>query len=101
MSPCSLLARAMPLPHPLPSYPAKAGIQQAAASRVNHNGLWNTASSAFAFADEDSGGPYVHINGTKTLETVVQKHRSSSVTVTKQEAALGGGLRRSSPGAGR
>ena len=31
--------------------PAQAGIQYAAASRLNHCGLWNTGS--FAFADDD------------------------------------------------
>jgi hypothetical protein len=32
--------------------PAKAGIQYAAASRLNHQRLWNTGSSAFADDDE-------------------------------------------------
>ncbi|MGC2781698.1 MAG: hypothetical protein WA418_39280 [Bradyrhizobium sp.] len=34
--------------------PANAGIQYAVTARLNHERLWNTGSSAFAFADDDS-----------------------------------------------
>ncbi|EJN14507.1 hypothetical protein PMI42_01917 [Bradyrhizobium sp. YR681] len=73
------------------SFPAKAGIQYAAAFRLNHSRLWNTGSPAFAGDDQRVWDCYILSNACRSIFPV-PVFGSSSMKITSRGYLYGKSL---------